>query len=74
MNILIEQRKSPISIETYWALPLYSVGTVIWCLQHQLTKDRQSLQLVLIFTLKASTTSYFKELEQFDKPKIEVLR
>ena len=29
MNILIEQRKSPISIETYWALPFYSVGTVI---------------------------------------------
>ena len=23
MNILIEQRKSPISIETYWALPLF---------------------------------------------------
>ncbi|MBD1220987.1 hypothetical protein IDM30_21020 [Acinetobacter seifertii] len=27
-----------------------------------------------IFTLKASTTIYFKELEQFDKPQFEVLR
>ncbi|EGJ59466.1 hypothetical protein HMPREF0021_02879 [Acinetobacter baumannii 6013150] len=43
-------------------------------MQHQLTKDRQSLQLILIFTLKASTTIYFKELEQFDKPQFEVLR
>ena len=46
------------------------MGTVIWCYQHQLTKDRQSYQLVLIFTLKASTTIYFKEIEQLHKPLI----
>ena len=39
-------------------------------LQHQLTNDRQSYQLVLIFTLKASTNTYFKEIEQLNKPLI----
>jgi len=52
-------KKSPTTIASCWAFPLNSVGTVIWCYQHQLTKDRQSYQLVLIFTLKARTSYYF---------------
>jgi len=74
IKIHLYEKKSPITLASYRAFPLNSVGTVIWCFQHQLTKDRQCFQHVLIFTLKASTTIYFKELEQFDKPKFEVLR
>lgn len=46
------------------------VGTQLFDAETSSNEDRQSYQLVLIFTLKASTTTYFKEIELIHKPLI----